>query len=75
LILECLEKDPDKRPATAAALRARLQGIPVATAWTRERAEAWWSDHVPGMSARRPVADFLLSQEARPARVVRQARG
>jgi len=74
LILECLEKDPAKRPATASALQSRLQAIPIATPWTRERAEAWWSDHAPGISSTRPVADVLLSQEARPARVIRQAR-
>jgi eukaryotic-like serine/threonine-protein kinase len=74
LILECLAKEPAKRPATASALRARLQEVPVATPWTPERAEAWWSDHAPDKSSARPVADLLLSQEARPARVIRQAR-
>jgi eukaryotic-like serine/threonine-protein kinase len=75
LILECLEKDPAQRPASASALQSRLQAIPVATPWTRERAESWWSQHAPGMSSKRPVADLLLSQEARPPRVIRQARG
>jgi serine/threonine-protein kinase len=74
LILECLEKDPAKRPATASALQSRLQAIPITTPWTRERAEAWWRDHAPGKSSARPVADVLLSQEARPARVIQQAR-
>jgi len=74
LILECLEKDPAKRPGTAAALQSRLQEIPVATPWTRERADSWWVNHAPGKSSTRPVADVLLSQEARPPRVIRQAR-
>jgi serine/threonine-protein kinase len=74
LILECLEKDPSKRPASAAALQSRLHGIPLATPWTRERAERWWAVHAPGVSAARPVADVVLSQEARPVRVIRQAR-
>ncbi len=74
LILECLEKDPAKRPASAEALQARLQAIPIATPWTRERAERWWSVHAPHIASVRPVADVLLSQEARPVRVIRQAR-
>jgi serine/threonine-protein kinase len=74
LILECLEKDPAKRPASASALEARLQAIPITTPWTGERAERWWSVNAPGRSSTRPVADVLLSQEARPLRVIRQAR-
>jgi serine/threonine protein kinase len=74
LILECLEKDPDKRPSSASALGARLRAISVATPWTDERAERWWSIHVPRKSSTRPVADVLLSHEARPLRVIRQAR-
>jgi serine/threonine-protein kinase len=74
LILECLEKDPAKRPPTAEALQKRLHQVPLATPWTRERAEKWWSVHAPGSSAARPVADLLLSQEARPVRVIKQER-
>jgi serine/threonine-protein kinase len=74
LILECLEKEPQRRPQSAAALQSRLQEISIATPWTRERAERWWGVHAPGAVASRPVADVLLSQEARPPRVIRQAR-
>ena len=75
LILECLEKDPNKRPESAAALRSRLHAIPVAEPWSLERAEAWWSVHAPGSISARPVADVVLSQEAHPERVIRRARG
>jgi eukaryotic-like serine/threonine-protein kinase len=75
LILECLEKDPEKRPSSVSALQARLQELPTSTPWTRDRAERWWSEHAPGLSSLRPVADVVLSQEARPLRVIRQARG
>jgi serine/threonine protein kinase len=75
LILECLEKDPAKRPASAAALQTRLHALAFATPWTAVRAERWWSVHAPASSSEsRPVADILLSQEARPLRVVRRAR-
>jgi serine/threonine-protein kinase len=74
LILECLEKDPEKRPQTAAALQSRLQAIPIAASWTSERAEHWWVLHAPSKASQRPVADVVLSQEAHPPRVIRQAR-
>ena len=74
LILECLEKDPDKRPRSASVLQSRLQAIPIPSSWTTERAEHWWSLHAPQKSSQRPVADVVLSQEARPMRVIRQAR-
>jgi serine/threonine-protein kinase len=74
LILDCLEKDPNKRPATAAELRTRLQALPVGAPWTHERAEKWWSANLPGRASVRPVADIVLSQEARPPRVIQPAR-
>jgi eukaryotic-like serine/threonine-protein kinase len=74
LILECLEKDPDKRPRSASLLQSRLRAIPLATPWTTERAEHWWALHAPGKASQRPLADVVLSQEARPLRVIRQAR-
>jgi eukaryotic-like serine/threonine-protein kinase len=74
LILACLEKEPALRPASASELEARLQAIPLAAPWTRDRAERWWAENAPTMSSTRPVADVLLSQEARPPRVIRRAR-
>ena len=74
LILECLEKDPEKRPASAALLQTRLQAIAVPAPWTRERAKEWWSLHAPERTSTRAVADVVLSEEARPPRVIRQAR-
>jgi serine/threonine-protein kinase len=74
LVLECLEKDPSKRPASASVLQSRLRAIELPAPWTHERAESWWSLHAPQQSSSRPVAEVLLSQEARPVRVIRQAR-
>ncbi|HEY3498717.1 MAG TPA: serine/threonine-protein kinase [Polyangiaceae bacterium] len=75
LILECLEKDPDKRPASAAALRQRFRAIPVAQPWSHERGEKWWSENAPGRASTRPLADVVLSQEANPLRELQRARG
>jgi serine/threonine protein kinase len=74
LILECLAKQPDQRPNSASVLRSRLRAIPIAGPWTSERAESWWSMNAPGKVSHRPVADVVLSQEAHPYRVIRQAR-
>jgi serine/threonine-protein kinase len=45
LILQCLAKDPAKRPATAADLANRLAGTVPEDAWTADAAHAWWDQH------------------------------
>ena len=47
LVLACLAKDPAARPQSALEVAARLAQIPVASAWTRERAARWWQVHAP----------------------------
>jgi serine/threonine-protein kinase len=42
LLLDCLAKNPDARPANAAVLRRRLEQIPFAERWDQERAATWW---------------------------------
>jgi serine/threonine-protein kinase len=44
LVLECLDKNPARRPQTAAELRRRLETCMIAP-WTAEDARAWWSQH------------------------------
>ena len=46
VVLACLEKDPNARPATADALAAELAGIGMA-AWTLEKRLKWWDAHHP----------------------------
>ncbi|MCB9729226.1 MAG: serine/threonine protein kinase [Deltaproteobacteria bacterium] len=45
LVLACLQKDPDHRPATVAELAAMLRAVPLAEPWTEARAAAWWAEH------------------------------
>jgi len=47
IILQCLEKDPEKRPQNADELAALLENCVTRDPWTRERAEAWWELHGP----------------------------
>jgi serine/threonine-protein kinase len=43
LVIACLEKDPDRRPADGAELDARLAGLLLAERWTESQARAWWN--------------------------------
>ncbi len=52
VILQCLEKDPERRPANARELERRLASCSAAGDWTPERAGEWWSTHLPAKAAR-----------------------
>jgi eukaryotic-like serine/threonine-protein kinase len=77
LIMECLEKNPGRRPAGADVLARRFSACRVPEPWTRERAEYWWRLHAPTTSQDRPLADMLLSREGTGggARALRPRRG
>jgi serine/threonine-protein kinase len=47
LVLRCLDRDPDRRPASAQDLEAALAAGVLPNPWTRERAAAWWAEHGP----------------------------
>jgi serine/threonine protein kinase len=46
LVLECLNKDPDRRPQTAADLRRQVQACSV-DPWDSSKALAWWREYGP----------------------------
>jgi serine/threonine protein kinase len=69
LVMQCLEKDPARRPAGAEVVRERLDAVPLTSVWTAERAEKWWSMHRPRPRDERPVADVLLSHEGHELRI------
>jgi DNA-binding NtrC family response regulator len=46
LVLECLEKDPARRPS-ADALWERLDRIPLTREWNQQHARIWWEMHEP----------------------------
>ena len=47
LILSCLEKSPERRPADADEVARLLRAVPLRDDWNTEHAEAWWSEHIP----------------------------
>jgi eukaryotic-like serine/threonine-protein kinase len=47
LVLDCLQKDPGRRPATADAVWERLDAVPLAREWTQRKARSWWEMHEP----------------------------
>jgi serine/threonine-protein kinase len=47
IIMACLEKDPHKRPQSAAELMSMLKAVSNASPWTTNRAEHWWQTHRP----------------------------
>jgi serine/threonine protein kinase len=51
LILHCLAKQPQQRPANAEALDQALAGCVAAGTWTSEDAERWWRTNAPAVEA------------------------
>jgi len=48
VVLACLAKAPDDRPASATALALALERTGLPQRWSEERARAWWIAHSPG---------------------------
>lgn len=49
LVMECLAKHPDDRPADAVALARRLSDIVVPQRWDQKHALEWWGMHLPDL--------------------------
>ncbi len=47
IVLECLEKAPARRPATADVLWDRLDRLAMTHEWNQRRARTWWEMHEP----------------------------
>jgi hypothetical protein len=50
VVLACLNKDPGRRPQSAAELRRRIEACPVEP-WDRARAVAWWREYQPDLDS------------------------
>jgi len=47
MVLQCLEKSPEDRPASASDMLAALNRMPLGNAWTSADADDWWDRHQP----------------------------
>ncbi len=44
IVMQCLEKRPDERPASALEIHRRLETCDIDPAWTEEDAIGWWTE-------------------------------
>jgi serine/threonine-protein kinase len=65
VILQCLEKDPARRPETARKLLDLLAACDGAEPWTPKEAERWWDTHMPHKSFHPSGAEANLEDETR----------
>jgi len=62
LVLSCLAKRPDDRPANAEVLSRRLAEIEPPEPWTEDRAARWWETHLPDLGFGPGAADSGMGQ-------------
>jgi len=63
VVLRCLEKDRDERPATADELEKMLAACEAASEWTEEMARDWWADHSQDVESRRKADTTSIPTE------------
>jgi len=62
LILNCLSKRPEDRPADAAALLAQIEEGWRGDTWTQAEARVWWETRAPAMLEARRAAETSASR-------------
>ncbi len=50
IVLDCLSKEPDRRPATMQDLGRRLERVEPGDSWDPSQAREWWSTHLPDLA-------------------------
>jgi eukaryotic-like serine/threonine-protein kinase len=65
IIMDCLLKNPNKRPQTMRELEDRLVDLDIEKGWSRERREAWWHTHARPDAEHVPALDDGLDEAAK----------
>jgi serine/threonine-protein kinase len=64
IVLACLAKSPDDRPADARSLGHMLRELELKPRWTDAAAEAWWAEHLPDkVGATAPAAPAVSGEQ------------
>ena len=58
LVMQLLEKDPERRLPNAQELARRLRTLPGLPAWSPEEAERWWETNMPQSAAAPPALAY-----------------
>lgn len=68
IVLQCLSKKPEDRPASARLLRRMLEQCPECSGWSQEDAETWWRTNLPELYAARCPEPGVAGMAALPPR-------
>lgn len=69
IVMSCLEKVPDKRPASALELWRQLGEVTLPTPWTLERAETWWRTHLSELAGSSAGSDSSNELKLAPVQI------
>ena len=50
IVMQCLEKDPEKRPQDAMKLRRMLETSHTCDAWSSVKGAEWWRKNLPDLA-------------------------
>jgi eukaryotic-like serine/threonine-protein kinase len=64
ILLDCLAKDPNDRPASASVLQARLLACAAASCWGPSEARAWWNAHEESLLGKQSVRQGPSSDQS-----------
>lgn len=62
LILRCLERDPEARPASLSELSSELRALGLEGQWTESRAREWWRVRASAPGAEAELLDSIVGR-------------